>query len=105
MGEKVIAEVVVRAPDGSSVLDAPGPITEETIGRYRASEDASADAATLLESMGFEVVGRGPTGLTVAAEEEVFARAFGTGDEYAVPGELADLVAAVVRPEQPELFP
>jgi hypothetical protein len=105
MGEKVVAEVVVRAPDGSSVLDAPGPITEETIGRYRASEEASAEAATRFETMGFEVVATGPTGLTVSAEEEVFARAFGTGDEYAVPAELADLVAAVVRPERPELFP
>jgi hypothetical protein len=105
MGERVIAEVVVRAPDGSSVLDASGPVTEETIGRYRPSVEASAEAAARLEAMGFEVVGRGPTGLTVAAEEEVFTRAFGAGDEYAVPADLADLVAGVLRPEQPELFP
>ena len=106
MAEKVIAEVVVRARDGSSILDAPGPITEETIDRYRASDEMSAEAAARLEALGFDVLGTGPTGLTISAERDVFERTFGspTGT-INVPGELADLIGGVVLPERPELHP
>jgi len=104
VGETVIAEVVVRAPDGSSILDAPGPITEETVDRYRPSDETTAEAAARLEALGVEVLGKGPTGLTISAEREVFERTFGTvTGPIAVPEELADLVAGVVLPERPEL--
>jgi hypothetical protein len=106
MAETVIAEVVVRAPDGSSILDAPSPVTEETIGRYRASEEANAEAAARLEALGIDVVGRGPTGVTISADREVFERTFGAAtDPVAVPEELADLIAGIVLPERPELYP
>lgn len=104
MSEPVIAEVVVRAPDGSSVLDAP-PMTAENIDRYRASETATSEVRARLEALGVDVIGQGPTGLTVSADEEVFARVFGSAQSPSVPGELNDLVAGVVLPEQPELFP
>jgi hypothetical protein len=51
------------------------------------------------------VVARGPTGLTVSADAETIARVFGSAQAPTVPEELATLVAAVVLPEQPELFP
>lgn len=106
MSEAVVAEVVVRAPDGSSILDAAGPLSEETIGRYRASEEALAAVAERLEELGLDVVARGPTGMTVSAEREVFERLFGSGtDPVAVPAELADLVAGIVLPQPPELYP
>jgi serine protease AprX len=106
MGETVIAEAVVRSPDGSSILDAPGPVTEVTIGRYRASDEANAEAAARLEALGIDVVSTGPTGLTISADREVFERTFGTAsDPIAVPEELADLIAAIVLPQQPQLYP
>jgi hypothetical protein len=104
--EPIIAEVVVRARDGSSILDAPGAITEETIDRYRASEETRAEAAARLEALGFDVLGSGPTGLTISAERELFERTFGTATApITVPEELADLIAGVVLPERPELHP
>lgn len=106
MSKPVIAEVVVRAPDGSSILDAPGPVTEETVDRYRASDETSAEAAARLEALGIDVLGRGPTGLTISAERELFERTFGTATHpITVPEELADLIAGVVLPERPELHP
>jgi serine protease AprX len=106
VGEKVIAEAVVRAADGSSILDAPDPVTEATIGRYRASEANLAEAAARLEALGIDVVARGPTGLTLSANTELFERTFGTAiDGPAVPEDLADVIAAIVLPERPELFP
>jgi hypothetical protein len=104
MAETVIAEVVVRAPDGSSVLDAPA-VTEENIDRYRASEAATSEVTARLEALGVDVVGQGPTGLTVSASDEVFARVFGSAESPSVPDELDELVAAVVLPQRPELFP
>jgi hypothetical protein len=106
MAETVVAQVVVRAPDGSSILDAVGPVTEETIDRYRASDEAIAAVAERLEEHGLDVMARGPTGLTASAERPTFERLFGVGtDPIAVPEELADLVAGIVLPEQPELYP
>jgi hypothetical protein len=106
MDETVIAEAVVRAPDGSSILDVAGPVTEETIGRYRASEEAIAEAAARLEALGIKVVARGATGLTISAARELFERTFGTArDGIAVPEELADLIAGIVLPERPQLYP
>ena len=104
MAETVVAEVVVRAPDGSSVLDAP-TVTEENIDRYRASEAATSEVRARLEALGVDVVGQGPTGLTVSASEEVFARVFGSVESPSVPDELDDLVAGIVLPQRPELFP
>jgi hypothetical protein len=106
VGEAIIAEVVVRAPDGSSLLDARGPVTEETIDRYRASDEMSVEAAARLEALGIDVLGRGPTGLTISAERDVFERTFGSASgPFEVPKELADLIAGVVLPERPELHP
>ena len=104
MAETVVAEVVVRAPDGLSVLDAP-TVTEENIDRYRASEAATSEVRTGLEALGVDVIGQGPTGLTVSASEEVFARVFGSVESPSVPDELDDLVAGIVLPQRPELFP
>jgi hypothetical protein len=105
MSKDVVAEVIVRAPDGTSILDAAEAVTDETVGRYRPSEEAMSEVTALLEAEGVEVVARGPTGLTVSAEAETIARVFGSAQAPTVPEELATLVAAVVLPEQPELFP
>jgi hypothetical protein len=105
MSGDVVAEVIVRAPDGTSILDAPEAVTEETIARYRASEESMSQVAVLLEAEGIDVVARGPTGLTISADEETLARVFRSARAPTVPEELADLVAGVVLPERPELFP
>jgi hypothetical protein len=105
MSETVIAEVVIRAPDGSSVLDAHTAVTEETIARYRASEAATSQVKARLEALGVDVVAQGPTGLTVSASNEVFALVFGSTEAPSVPDGLEDLVAGIVMPERPELFP
>jgi hypothetical protein len=108
MSGPVIAEVVVRTAEGSSILDAPEAIDSETIARYRPGADALADAAARLRERGFEIVQEGPTGLTVSAGPERFEETFATaGADTAarIPPELADVVAGVTFPRPPELHP
>jgi serine protease AprX len=111
MPDPVIAEVVVRSPDGTSILDAPTPLDAETIARYRPSADALRDAANRLGERGFAIVQEGPTSITISADRELFERTFSTspgaetGAPAQIPPDLADVVAAVTFPRPPELHP
>jgi hypothetical protein len=111
MSGPVIAEVVVRSAEGSSILDAPEAIDSETIARYRPGADALAEAATRLRERGFAIVQEGPTTVTISANPERFEETFATtsGAEGAaparIPPDLADVVAAVTFPRPPELHP
>jgi hypothetical protein len=130
MAEDVIAQIVLRSPDGSSVLDAPQPITAETIARYRVGEEMIQRASTALEKLGFKVLEPGPTGITISGNRLLFERTFDTvlqekenvarGRSTPVPGpfrsrflvlrplsipaELSYLIAGVVMPAAPDLM-
>ncbi len=115
---QVTAQVVLRAPDGSSVLDAAEPPTAETVERYRPNAETFEKAGRRLAELGFRVGDRGASGLTVSGEPKLFERVFSTtldargeGEGVApsweatrpviIPDDLASFVAGVVFPIAP----
>jgi hypothetical protein len=123
MAEDVIAQVVLRSLDGSSILEAPQPITAATITKYRVGAEMIQRTSTALESLGFKVLAPGPTGFTISGNRALFERIFDTvlqeeditrarptlAPRFAalrpltIPAELSSLIAAVVLPVPPEL--
>ena len=120
----VIAQVVLRGPDGSSILEASQPITAATIARYRVGTDTIQRASIALENLGFKVLAPGPTGFMISGSRALFERVFdtvlqenitrarpGTAPRFValrpliIPAELSSVIAAVVMPVPPELTP
>jgi hypothetical protein len=129
MAQPVIAEVILRKADGSSVMDAKEAITARNIAEYRVSEGTAEEASQKLRDRGFEVLQAGPTSLTISGDKGLFEDRFGTalkttstnmmpsdieGAETAyyeakgpirIPEDLSPLVADIVLPTPPQLFP
>ena len=129
MAQPVIAEVILRKADGSSIMDAQEAITARNIAEYRVSEEVAEEASQKLRDSGFEVLQRGPTSLTISGDKELFKDRFGTELEITstnvmpshiegtettyyeakepmrIPEDLSPLVADIVLPTPPELFP
>jgi len=130
MAQSVIAEVILRKADGSSVLDAQEPITARNIAQYRVSEEVAEKASRKLQDGGFEVLQVGPTSLTISGDKELFEDRFQTDLEARsthnimapeiegaettyyvakkppkIPQDLSSRVADIVLPTPPELFP
>ncbi len=129
MTKQVVAQVILKARDGSSVLDAEGPITPELAAKYDVGAARVQQAAELLSTYGFAVTTTGPYSLSISGNREAFERVFETrlvarrlegpdtggaahpttfysaADPIAIPAELGSLVAAVTLPTPPELFP
>jgi len=129
MTENVIAEVILRSADGSSILDAGEGITAENIEKYRVGREVIDQASEALEGLGFEVVQAGPVSLTISGNKEVFERVFqtaleargaemmptkvsgGTASYYEatepikIPEQISPLVADVVLPTPPQFHP
>jgi hypothetical protein len=128
MAQDIVAQVVLRAPDGSSILDAGQPITASTIARYRVGAEIVQRASTALEKLGFKVLESGPTGFTISGERPLFEQTFDTvlQENFArtqpalgaapvqlrftalrrlsIPAKLSSLIAGVVMPAPPELM-
>jgi hypothetical protein len=129
MAQPVIAEVILRKADGSSVMDAREAITAGNIAKYRVSEETAEEASQKLRDKGFEVLQGGPTSITISGDKGLFEENFGTaleitsknvmpsdieGAETAyyeakepmrIPEDLSPLVADIVLPTPPQLFP
>jgi hypothetical protein len=118
MTNPVVAQVTLRKADGSSILDSSDPITAETLARYRVEKTVVAAAKAKFETLGFTVVGEGPTGFSITGNKADFEQAFQTtlastavGQSFtathplAIPVDLASLVADVALPMPPTLFP
>lgn len=129
MTEKVIAEVILRSADGSSILDAEEGITAKNIEKYRVGKEVIEEATKKLEGLGFEVVQTGPVGFTISGDKALFESMFQTTLEarsteimptkiagvqasyyeatapIKIPEELSSLVADVALPTPPEFFP
>ena len=111
----LIAQVVVRSSDGTSILDADGGITSGNVAQFAVGPDRIEDAARRLEGRGFTVEARDEHTLSISGSTELFARVFGVGTgsggggaplvSTSIPDDLADLVADVVVPPPPEYFP
>lgn len=125
MKSQIIAEVVLRAQDGSSYADAREPVSTENIKQYVIDGERKREAHKKLTELGFNVVASGPFSLSITGSKEAFERIFRTRlqqesktDESTrahplysplspiiIPKELVNLVAAVTFPAAPELFP
>lgn len=129
LAEDVIAQVVLRNPGGSSILDANQPITAETIARCRVGEEVVRRASVALERLGFKVLAPGPTGFTISGSRALFEQVFDTVLQESadraqsapkpgevqprfvplrplrIPDELSPLIAAVVMPVPMQLMP
>lgn len=124
----VVAQVILRKRDGSSILDSNAPMTAETIAQYRVEVAVRQEAKAKLEALGFSVTGEGATGFTITGEPALFEQAFQTTltarhqeegarslgaperprfmatRPFQIPADLASLVADVSLPVPPELF-
>jgi hypothetical protein len=81
MAQPVVAEVILRKADDTSVIDAQEAITARNISEYRVSEEVAEEASRKLQERGFEVLQVGPTSLTISGDQGLFEDTFGTALE------------------------
>lgn len=122
MPTRITAEVVLRKADGTSILDADGPITAVTINQYRVEKEVIDDATQQLNQLGLTVVQTGATSVSVETDQTTFETLFGTklnvetdvdtnATHYTttapvkIPPSLQEWVADVILPEPPQFFP
>ncbi len=124
MSHEVIAQVILKKADGTSILDTVEPMTAQTIGKYKPGDREFEEASTNLEALGFAVVSKGPVGLTISGEKILFESVFHTklqqheaeekmieatlysaSTPFIIPKELSHLIAEVSLPSPPQLFP
>jgi len=129
MAQPVVAEAILRKADGTSVIDAQEAITARNIAEYRVSEEVAEKASQKLQDRGFEVLQVGPTSLSISGDQGLFEDTFGAaletistnvmpsdieGTETAyheakepmrMPEDLSPLIADIVLPTPPQLFP
>jgi hypothetical protein len=108
--ERVTAEAVLRARDGTSVAGAVEPPTSDNIDRYVVEDDVVAEAIGLLRDRGIEVLERGPVSLSIGADKDVFETVFqtsleGPGGPPQVPSDMRSVIAEVILPIQPTFYP
>ncbi len=118
---EVVAEVILRGPEGKSIIDADRPPTGSAeLAVYQPTFATSAAARAAFESRGFVVHDDGATGFSVSADQDVFEDVFSThlhietaadGSDYwraadaiQIPDDFEPWVAAVVLPLAPEFF-
>lgn len=116
------AQVILRAPDGSSLLDTESPPSDEQLERFRPSQEAVEAVTRKLSELGFRVGESGAVGITVAGDKATFERVFettlsqgenrqtGTPSWTAAPpvtisDDLRTWIADVVFPIAPEFMP
>lgn len=118
MPENVIAEVILRSTDGSSILDADEPITSKNVDSYRVEKEVIERATKVLRDFGFEIVQTSETAVTISGDKERFEEVFDTtlelrseeGPEQAyevkelvrIPDELSSFVDDIAFPTPPE---
>lgn len=123
MSDEVIAQVILRSADGSSVLESDEPITSENVKSRGAEERVIEEAQRALRDLGFDVVQASEVGVTISGDKERFEDVFDTTLEersdstdadadrervyeakqpVRIPEELSSLVADVVFPVPPE---
>ena len=109
------AQLVLRAEDGTSILDAEGPVTSEIVARFAVPEERIAFVRAALQKLGFSVPQGDSTTLSVVGPRALFAEVFGLevgADQVGVaahatriPDALSGHVADVFVTPKPELLP
>jgi len=129
MSEKVAAQVILRRRNGTSIVDAEGAITADTIAKYQVEKEVIEQASSTLAEMGFAIEQTGPTSLAISGDRVLFEATFRTTLEakrteilpgkvvgvettyfeakepIIVPEDLASLIADVVLPIPPQFYP
>lgn len=129
MTDQVMAQVILRAADGSSILDSQEPITAENIAKYQVGQVVIEEVSQKLEKLGFEVLQASPTGLTISGDKALFEKVFQTNLEargaevmsskiegaeiayyeatkpFKIPADLSSLIADVTLSTPPQFFP
>jgi hypothetical protein len=125
MTEQIIAEVVLRAEDGSSIVSSAEPVTAESVERFKINAKQVLQAREHLLAYGFKVEAAGPFSFSISCEKEAFERVFKTElravtkedslignmtfykvlSPIRIPEGLASFVSAVTLPVPPDLFP
>lgn len=109
------AQVVLKRPDGTSILDAREALTASVIDKYRVPPETSEAAGKALEALGFRVTGGDGTTMSIEGSRSAFASVFGleVGADTAgvaahatrLPDEVSDLIADVMVTPGPQFFP
>lgn len=122
MSDSVIAQVVLRASDGSSTLDPDEPITADNVEDHQVDPDVIDEVTEKFRALGFEVVQTSEIGLTVAGPkkryEDVFdtlletraastdadPEAYKATEPVRIPDALSSLVEDLTFPVPPEFY-
>lgn len=119
---EITAQIILRATDGSSLLESTTPPTGEELARRRPTQDSIENVTRTLASLGFQVGEVGAVGITVTADKATFERVFETSLAHGadpetgaarwaaevpitIGDELRPWVADVVFPIAPEFVP
>lgn len=118
---KVVAEVILRGPEGLSINDAATPpLSAAELRRYQPTPDTVDRARAALAARGFGLLETGASGFGIVADHTLFEEVFttrleqrGEGDAASwqpetpivVPDDLSEWIAAVAFPSPPEFFP
>ncbi len=129
MSIQVTAEAILRSPQGTSILDAQGPITAATIADYRATPETINQVAEQLKTLGFQIHQTSVTSIAFSGSQEQFEQTFNTtlvsrqvdvsetpGPDTSavyyeatqpiqVPESIKTLVAGIILPTPPTFFP
>jgi hypothetical protein len=114
----VVAQAILRAPDGTSLLDAESPPGASDTELPVATAETVEEAARRLTALGFTVADRGAATLSFTGSRELFETTFetslrptaGTATDMTywqpispvrLPSRLADLIASVAFPIEP----
>ncbi len=89
MSDHVVAQVILRSPGGTSVLDADEPITSDNVDAHRVGEEVVESTEKALRDLGFDVVQASEVGLSISGDKGRFEEVFDT--TLAVRSEAADV--------------
>lgn len=117
---EVVAEVILRGPEGQSVADADTPpMSAEELLRLQPTPQTISSARDALAARGFRVLEEGATGFGIAADRSLFQDVFSVHLEWRttngepswqpegpieVPEDLNRWVATVAFTSPPEFF-
>lgn len=113
--EQVVAQLVMKRPDGQSILSIDAATTTGA-GSGDVSEDRARLIRSRLEEMGFTVESGNLNTLSITASDDLFEKTFGISPSSAhhagtaahatkTPKELEEFVADVFVTPPPEFFP
>ena len=113
--ERFSAQLVLKAEDGTSILDAKGAMTADRVAEFKVRDDRVAFVRAHLQKLGFDVPQGDAMTLSIVGPRTLFAKVFGLEVDVQqtgvgahathIPEVLSDYVADVFVTPKPELLP